>query len=99
MPSKRAKAKSQTPKTMRQIFVFAAILTSVTLACSHPPAGAGSGEVETSPMSAVSFRVEKVIGGLEVPWSIVWDPAGRMLFTERPGRVRVFENGALREKP
>src|SRR6185503_664926 len=22
-----------------------------------------------------------------------------MLFTERPGRVRVFENGALREKP
>jgi len=71
----------------------------VTLACSHPPAGSGSGEVERSSMSAISFRVEKVIGGLEVPWSIVWDPDGRMLFTERPGRVRVFENGTLREKP
>src|SRR5690242_8292711 len=39
------------------------------------------------------------MGGLEVPWSIVWAPDGRMIFTERPGRVRVFENGALRAKP
>ena len=82
-----------------QIFFFAAVILSVTLACSHPPAGAGSGEVETSPLAAVSFRVEKVVGGLEVPWSIVWAPDGRMLFSERPGRVRVFENGSLREKP
>src|SRR5687768_18619517 len=32
-------------------------------------------------------------------WSIVWAPDGRMIFTERPGRVRVFEKGALRPKP
>src|SRR4029078_8574097 len=44
-------------------------------------------------------QVEKVVGGLEVPWSIVWAPDGRMIFTERPGRVRVFEKGALRQKP
>ena len=45
------------------------------------------------------FKVEKVIGGLEVPWSIVWAPDGRMIFTERAGRVRVFEKGALHPKP
>ena len=70
-----------------------------TLACSHPPVGTGSGEVDSSSLAAVNFRVEKVVGGLEVPWSIVWAPDGRMLFTERPGRVRVYENGALRDKP
>ena len=37
--------------------------------------------------------------GLQVPWSIVWAPDGRMFFTERPGRVRVFVNGQLRAEP
>ena len=68
-------------------------------ACQRPPAGQGAGEVVASAGAKVSFRVEKVIGGLEVPWSIVWDPSGRMLFTERVGRVRVFENGSLRAAP
>jgi glucose/arabinose dehydrogenase len=48
---------------------------------------------------AIKFRVETVVGNLEVPWSIVFTPDGRMLFTERPGRVRVFENGRLRPEP
>jgi glucose/arabinose dehydrogenase len=43
--------------------------------------------------------VEKVIGGMEVPWSIVWTPDGRMIFTERVGRVRVFQNGKLENQP
>src|SRR6266850_2177173 len=69
------------------------------LACSHAPPGRGAGEIETSPSSQSSFRVETVIPNLEVPWSIVWTPDGRMLFTERPGRVRVYENGKLRAQP
>jgi glucose/arabinose dehydrogenase len=36
---------------------------------------------------------------LEVVWSIVFAPDGRMFFTERPGRVRVVENGKLRAAP
>jgi aldose sugar dehydrogenase len=69
------------------------------LACSHPPPGRGAGEVETSSQSQTNFKVETVIGNLEVPWSIVWAPDGRMIFTERPGRLRVFENGRLRAEP
>jgi glucose/arabinose dehydrogenase len=76
-----------------------AVLTVTALACSHPPSGRGAGEVENSPQTQTSFKVETVIPNLEVVWSIVWTPDGRMLFTERPGRVRVFENGKLRPQP
>ena len=75
------------------------VLLSVAVACKQPPPGTGIGEIQSSAQSNVSFKIEKVIGGLEVPWSIVWDPGGRMIFTERPGRIRVFENGSLRTQP
>jgi len=45
------------------------------------------------------FRVETVAANLEIVWSIVFAPDGRMFFTERPGRVRVVENGKLRAVP
>lgn len=69
------------------------------LACRHPPPGRGAGEIETSSDSQTNFRVETIISGLQVPWDIAWTPDGRMLITERPGRVRAFENGKLRTEP
>src|SRR5437762_579359 len=78
---------------------LATLATAIALACSHPPPGRGAGEVETSSQSQTSFKVETVVGNLQVPWSIVWAPDGRMIFTERPGRVRVYENGKLRPEP
>ena len=81
-------------------FWLIASLITVSLACGgHPPAGKGAGEVESSPQANTSFKVETVVQGLQVPWSIVWAPDGRMIFTERPGRVRVVENGKLRTAP
>lgn len=49
--------------------------------------------------SIPKFRVETVATGLEVVWSIVFAPDGRILVAERPGRVRVIENGKLRPTP
>ena len=93
----------------RILFVGFCALVILAYACGHPPPGRGAGEVEsTSPQpeqgqtagqGAVKFKIETVVSGLEVPWSIVWAPDGRMIFTERPGRVRVFENGKLRSQP
>jgi glucose/arabinose dehydrogenase len=80
-------------------FLATCLATLIALACSHPPPGRGAGEVETSPQTQTSFKVETVIPNLEVVWSIVWAPDGRMIFTERPGRVRVYENGKLRPQP
>ena len=76
-----------------------ALAVALGVACSQSPAGRGEGEIAASPQSNTRFKIEKVAGGLEVPWSIVWAPDGRMIFTERPGRVRVIENGNLRPKP
>src|SRR5256714_7613412 len=82
-----------------QLFGALALALSLLLACSSPPPGRGAGEVATTADGAASFRVETVVSNLEVPWAIVFTPDGRMLFTERPGRVRVFENGKLRPEP
>ena len=34
-----------------------------------------------------------------MPWGFAWLPDGNLLFTERPGRVRIIENGKLRAEP
>ena len=85
--------------SMNRIFVTGLTLTLLALGCGHPPPGRGAGEVETSPQTQSTFKVETVIPNLEVVWSIVWAPDGRMIFTERRGRVRVYENGKLRPTP
>lgn len=48
---------------------------------------------------AVGARRTQVLSGLEHPWSMAWLPDGTMLITERPGRLRVFRNGALDPNP
>lgn len=83
---------------MKQYFLIA-LAIALGVACDQPPAGQGAGEVQTATQSKTQFKVEKVAGGLEVPWSIVWAPDGRMIFTERPGRVRVVEKGTLKPAP
>ena len=47
----------------------------------------------------VFLKVETFVTGLEVPWSIAFTSPTRMLVTERPGRVRIVENGTLKPQP
>jgi glucose/arabinose dehydrogenase len=42
-----------------------------------------------------SVRLEVVAKGLETPWGLAFLPDGRLLITERPGRLRIVENGTL----
>ena len=51
------------------------------------------GHVVKSERQAV--KLEVVAKGLETPWGIAFLPDGRMLVTERPGRLRVVEKGQL----
>jgi aldose sugar dehydrogenase len=47
---------------------------------------------------AAPIRVDTVRSGLEHPWGIAFLPDGRILITERPGRLRILDrNGALSE--
>lgn len=43
--------------------------------------------------------VQVLLTNLQIPWSIVFAPDGRMFFTERVGRVRVVQNGQLLAQP
>lgn len=45
------------------------------------------------------FIVEPFVEGLEIPWDLVFLSDNRALVTERPGRVRLIENGRLRDDP
>src|SRR4030095_1278513 len=46
-----------------------------------------------------SFSIEVFATNLEVPWSIIFTSSERILVNERPGRLRVIENGKLSDNP
>jgi aldose sugar dehydrogenase len=80
--------------TTRIVAVIAAgLVCSLAAACGQA-ANVQEGAGALPPIG--ELRVETVVEGLEVPWAIVWLPApdGRMLITERPGRVRIAAPGA-----
>lgn len=43
--------------------------------------------------------VQTLITNVQIPWALAFAPDGRLFFTERPGRVRVIQNGALLAQP
>ncbi len=45
------------------------------------------------------YKAEVVLEGLESPWAIVPAPDGRLFITERPGRLRIVQNGRMRSAP
>ena len=46
-----------------------------------------------------TYRVVTVADGLKDPWSITFLPNGDMLFTEKPGRLRIMRDGVLDPEP
>jgi len=46
-----------------------------------------------------SYRLVTLARKLEQPWSMAFLPDGRMLITERPGRLRIFAGGKLEPRP
>ncbi|MEX1197371.1 MAG: PQQ-dependent sugar dehydrogenase [Pseudohongiellaceae bacterium] len=45
------------------------------------------------------WQIETVASGLEHPWSLAFLPDGRILVTERAGRLRIIEEGELLPEP
>ncbi len=50
-------------------------------------------------LASDEFQVEVLTDGLEHPWALVWLDDERILISERAGRLRVFEQGRLRDEP
>jgi len=65
-------------------------------------AGCADAQAPSAPVATQEHTVRVVIvtRGLEHPWSVVWLPDGRMLVTERPGRLRIVAaDGTLDPTP
>jgi len=79
-------------------FVLVALVGLNAAGCS-----AAEGEADFPVVAASknlpSMKVETVAENVEIVWSIVFAPDGRVFFAERPGRVRLIENGKLRAAP
>src|SRR3984893_5311824 len=77
--------------TMRApvVFVTAALTAATLLAASFRiAAGTRGGDVSFA-SSAGQLEVQTVASGLVNPWALAFLPDGRMLVTERPGRIRI----------
>src|SRR5678816_1485016 len=61
-----------------------------TPAVTPSPPSRSDGPVFTT-QDGVRFRVEVVVASLEIPWSFVFAPDGRLFVTERPGRVQIID--------
>jgi aldose sugar dehydrogenase len=65
------------------------------LSCIAALGFAVSAAAQTYRSDEHTFRVVKVVEGLEQPWSLSFLPDGRMLVTEKAGRLRIVENMKL----
>ena len=76
---------------MRLILALAALLP--------PLSGGALAAPPIFPSSAGNLAVETVAGGLVHPWSLAFLPDGRMLVTERPGRIRIVTRAGQLSPP
>lgn len=95
---------------MRSRFLPGLLATTALLSCTDPvpvpePAAAThpTAVADALPVCATDVgglpEPETVAEGLEVPWDVAFLPDGRILVTERPGRIRVIRDGILDPEP
>jgi aldose sugar dehydrogenase len=74
-------------KQSRCSFVAAALVAMLAV-----PIAASNADERTFKSEKHEFRLVTLVGGLQNPWSIAFLPDGRMLVTERPGRLRTVSS-------
>ncbi len=65
---------------------------------AQKPAFAGQTRAPEKKLN-VAFKVVPVVEGLQNPWSVAFLPGGKMLITERPGRLRVVGADGVKSEP
>lgn len=78
------------------VLVVIVIARNLPIALWQEPPGSSDDFQRHTPEG---IAIETVAEELEAPWSIDFAPDGDIFFTERPGLVRVIENGSLNPEP
>jgi quinoprotein glucose dehydrogenase len=79
--------------------IFSILMFLGIFACSSATLLAAEDFSERMVPEPPGIKVERWVENLEIPWSLVFLPNNRALVSERPGRIRLIENGNLREEP
>lgn len=75
------------------VVVVCLLFTPPLIALAQAPRSSTPGSMNGA------VRVETVAKGLENPWALAFLPDGRILVTERPGRLRIVERDGRVSKP
>jgi aldose sugar dehydrogenase len=73
--------------------------TAMVCAASLLAAGCSPSDAQVFHSSAGDIGVETIARGLEHPWALAFLPDGRVLVTERPGRMRIVEKDGRLSTP
>ncbi|HJU67161.1 MAG TPA: PQQ-dependent sugar dehydrogenase [Gemmatimonadaceae bacterium] len=85
-------------RTMTLAFVLVA--APLVTQCKAQPARTGPAQASPQPSSIDgNIAVETVVSGLEHPWALAFLPDGRILVTERPGRLRLVDTSGRLSEP
>ncbi len=97
---------------VRGLGVFGALVTIAVAGCASddgpvpsiaergtPPDALARCQAGPAVEAQASLEVEALAEGLETPWALAGLPDGRILVTERPGRVRVLTDQGLDPEP
>ena len=90
------KARGRGVRTIGAVWALLA-MAAVALGAACPLAAAE--RLGTFESAKHRFHLVKVVDGLEHPWGLTFLPDGRMLVTERPGRLRIVADGWLVPEP
>ena len=85
--------------TEQQVWQMVAYLRTQTANLKDKPVYVPDPDGQVITSEKQTFKMEIVARNLETPWGLAFLPDGRLLITERPGRLRIVENGKLLPEP
>jgi glucose/arabinose dehydrogenase len=81
------------------VWVTASLAAAIVLTTSFVIATGTRGDSTSFASSAGQLEIQTVASGLVNPWSLAFLPDGRMLVTERPGRMRIVTSSGELSPP